>query len=62
MKTAAKIISFLSLLLTLLPSFLVYGGIITLDLNKGLMLAGTIGWFVSAVFWMKTAKEAGAAE
>lgn len=52
MKTIAVIISVICLALTLLPSFFVYAGAITLDTSKSLMIAGTIGWFISASFWM----------
>lgn len=52
MKKIAIIISVICLGLTLLPSFFVYSGSISLDASKNLMLAGTIGWFISASFWM----------
>lgn len=52
MKKAALIISILSLILTILPSFLVYFQQITPETNKNLMLAGTIGWFLTAPLWM----------
>jgi hypothetical protein len=52
MKKLTQCISFLSLLLTLLPSFLVYLQLISPQLNKTLMLIGTIGWFVTASYWM----------
>ena len=57
MKTVAKIVSYICLLLTLVPSFLVFMGEITLETNKNLMLAGTIGWFISAPFWMNKKEE-----
>lgn len=44
--------SLLSLLLTIVPSFLVFYGIMTLETNKTLMLIGTIGWFATAPYWM----------
>ncbi len=52
MKTILKVISIIGLILTLAPSILVFTGSITLDMNKWLMLSGTILWFVSAPFWM----------
>jgi len=52
MKTILKILSALGLIMTLVPSFLVFSGVITLDMNKWLMLLGTILWFVTAPFWM----------
>ena len=57
MKKAAQIISYLCLALTLVPSFLVFMGYISLDMNKNLMLVGTIGWFVTAPFWMNKNEE-----
>jgi hypothetical protein len=45
-------ISVICLLLTIIPSFLVFWGVITSDLNKILMLCGTIGWFITAPYWM----------
>lgn len=52
MKKIAFIISMICLALTLLPSFLVFMGVISLEANKNLMLAGTIGWFLTAPYWM----------
>lgn len=57
MKNIAIIISVVSLGLTLLPSFFVYSGEITLETSKNLMLAGTIGWFISASFWINPKKD-----
>lgn len=57
MKKIAFPISIVCLLLTLIPSFLVYAGLISLEVNKNLMLAGTIGWFCTAPFWMNKRKE-----
>lgn len=58
MKKAAFIISILCLLLTIVPSFLVYFQLIAPDTNKDLMLAGTIGWFLTAPFWMNRKEKA----
>ena len=52
MKTILKIISFIGLILTLVPSFIVFSGAMTLDMHKWLMLLGTLVWFVTAPFWM----------
>ena len=52
MKTLLKIVSLIGLLATIVPSFLVFAEIITLDTNKLLMIIGTILWFVSVPFWM----------
>ena len=52
MKSLLKIVSLIGLLATIIPSFLVFGGVITLDSNKVLMMIGTLLWFISAPFWM----------
>ena len=52
MKLILKILSVIGLILTLVPSFMVFTGTITLDTNKWLMLIGTIVWFTTAPFWM----------
>lgn len=52
MKTSLKLISFIGLGLTLLPSFFVFFGVIELDTNKNLMILGTVLWFITAPFWM----------
>ncbi|WP_339751469.1 hypothetical protein [Algoriphagus aquimarinus] len=57
MKTILKIISFAALALTLVPSFLVFKGVITPELSKTLMLIGTIIWFGTASFWMNKSEE-----
>ncbi len=57
MKILIKSISYLSLALTIIPSFLVFTGNISLDSSKMLMLVGTIVWFVSAPSWMNKVQE-----
>ncbi len=57
MKLLVKFISYISLGLTLIPSFLVFTGNISLDSSKILSFVGTIVWFVSAPSWMNKAKE-----
>jgi len=57
MKLLIKSISYISLALTLIPSFLVFTGNISLDSGKLLMLIGTIVWFVSAPSWMNKVEE-----
>ncbi|MCA9731838.1 MAG: hypothetical protein H6696_06620 [Deferribacteres bacterium] len=52
MKAVIKLISYVGLILTIVPSLLVFSGTITLDMCKWLMLLGTIIWFVSAPTWM----------
>lgn len=62
MKQAAIFISILCLLLTIVPSFLVYFQLIAPDTNNALMLAGTIGWFLTAPMWMNRKEEEASAE
>jgi hypothetical protein len=57
MKNLLKIVSFLGLLLTLVPSLLVFAGNIELSTHKWLMLLGTALWFSTSPFWMNSAKE-----
>lgn len=58
LKTVLKIISFAGLLLTLIPSFLVFLNGMKLDTNKHLMLLGTLLWFVTTPFWMNKSQNA----
>ena len=57
MKFLIKFISYISLGLTLIPSFLVFTGNISFDSSKILMFIGTISWFVTAQGWMNKAEE-----
>jgi uncharacterized membrane protein YecN with MAPEG domain len=57
-KILLKIISYIGLILTLIPSFLVFLKVIELDSNKYLMLLGTVLWFGSVPFWMNRTKKA----
>jgi len=57
MKLLVKLISYIGLILTLIPSLLVSSGNISLDSCKMLMVIGTIVWFVSAPSWMNKAEE-----
>jgi hypothetical protein len=52
MKLTLKLISFIGLLLTVVPSFLVYSGTIAFTQHKTLMLIGTLLWFTTAPFWL----------
>lgn len=58
MKNLLVVISILSLVITIVPSFLVFAGVMTLEMNKTLMLVGTIGWFATAPSWMNKKEEA----
>ena len=59
MRTIIKITSFAGLFLTLVPSFLVFTGIIELNTNKILMIIGTAMWFFTVPFWMNRKKPQG---
>lgn len=52
MKKITFIISLICLGFTLIPSFLVFFEVISMEVNKNLMFTGTIGWFLTAPFWM----------
>jgi hypothetical protein len=54
MKNILEIISLLGLVLTIVPSLLVFKGIIELNLHYILMIIGMVLWFGSAPFWMKS--------
>ena len=53
MKKFLGFISISGLVLMVLPSFLVFGQILTWEAHANLMIAGTILWFLAAPFWMK---------
>ena len=53
MKTLLQLLSLLGLVLTVVPSLLVFLGKIPWELHSQLMLAGMVLWFVTAPFWMK---------
>ena len=46
------ILSLIGLGLTVIPSFLVFAGVISLYENKELMFAGTVLWFITAPLWI----------
>ena len=52
MKTILIIISLIGLILTIVPSILVFSNTINLAVHKNLMLIGTVLWFTTAPFWM----------
>ncbi len=57
MKTARtrilQVISFAGLGLSIVPSFLVFGGVLSKELYFHLMTAGMLMWFSTAVFWIR---------
>lgn len=54
MKIALKIISYLGLGLTIIPSILVFNGTIEMKTHFILMFIGFILWFSTSPFWMKS--------
>ncbi len=50
----AKPVSWLSLLLIVIPPILFFTGSMTQPVMNQFMLAGTIIWFVTASLWMKS--------
>lgn len=57
MQAILKILSYIGLILTVVPSFLVFSGAIELSFHKTLMLIGTLLWFSTAPFWMNRQKQ-----
>lgn len=57
LKMLLKIISYIGLILTLIPSFFVFLKVIELDTNKYLMLVGTLLWFGCSPFWMNRTRK-----
>ncbi|MBN1764283.1 MAG: hypothetical protein JW860_03420 [Sedimentisphaerales bacterium] len=53
LKKALKIVSFTGLVLSVVPAFLVFGGIITKQLYLEIMFLGMVLWFSTAIFWIK---------
>ncbi len=56
MKTVLKVISLIGLILTLVPSFLLFYGVIEKETHFTLMGIGVLCWFGTAPFWMKSPK------
>ncbi len=56
MKYLFKTAAFIGFGLTLVPPMLAWNGIIDLDMNKSLLLAGTIIWFAFAPLILKKKK------
>ena len=50
--SALRLVSWLGLALTLLPSFLVFRGALSLDAFKAVVLAGSVLWLGTAPFWI----------
>lgn len=52
MKRAARIVSLVSLVGTILPPLLFFAGQMDLDATKLWMLVSTVTWFVATPVWM----------
>ncbi len=52
MRTIAKIISYLALIVLIVPSFLLFAEKMEPDTAKIWMFVATVVWFVTAPFWM----------
>ena len=52
-KRILQTISYLGLALSIIPAFLVFGGILSKVAYLRLMLVGMILWFSTAVFWVR---------
>jgi hypothetical protein len=53
-KRLLQVISTIGLLLTFVPSILVYARVIEMEMHFTLMIAGMVLWFSTAPFWMKS--------
>jgi uncharacterized membrane-anchored protein YitT (DUF2179 family) len=53
MKIILSIIAAVGLGLTVVPAFLVFSGLMTLDFHKSLMIVGMLCWFLSVPFLLK---------
>lgn len=56
MKRVLILLSYMGLVLTILPAFLVFYGMIGMKIHFNLMIAGMILWFATAPFWIKSKK------
>ena len=52
-KHILQIISFLGLVLSILPALLVFSGDLSKEMYFRLMAAGMLVWFGTAVFWVR---------
>jgi hypothetical protein len=54
MKQVLKIISYIGLLLTIVPSLFVFRGVIDMKVHFNLMIVGMVLWFGTAPFYAKS--------
>jgi len=55
--TVLKIISYLALAGTIIPSLLVFFGYMDLQVNKNIMVISMVIWFLTAPFWINKKEE-----
>ena len=53
MKTLPRIVAIAALAATIVPAVLFAFKLMSEEMMKGLMLAGTVAWFAAAPFWLK---------
>lgn len=58
MEKFLKVLSFAGLILSLLPAFLSFAGLISFEQFKILLVAGTVLWFSTAPAWINKKKTA----
>lgn len=54
MKRLLQVISIIGLVLTILPSILVFKGVIEIKTHFSLMIVGMLLWFSTSPFWMRS--------
>ncbi|MCE5184874.1 MAG: hypothetical protein LLF76_01970 [Planctomycetaceae bacterium] len=52
-RNTLKAISFAGLVLSVVPAFLFFGGVLSKQIYLHLMTAGMLMWFGSAIFWVR---------
>ena len=53
MRSGLMLLSFAGLVLTIVPSFLVFTQMMSREMFAALMTVGTVLWFATAPFWMR---------
>jgi hypothetical protein len=52
-KYTLQAISFAGLALSIIPAFLVFGGMLSREIYLHLMVTGMLLWFCTAIFWIR---------
>lgn len=55
--TLLKILSYLALAGTIIPSLLVFFGDLDLEINKNIMAVSMVIWFITAPLWINKSKQ-----